>query len=96
MKIRTWLSLLLILIPAMMMINVHQSKIYQQTQGNLELLIRKQNNVLEENQQIIAEISRSSSPTIVEALAQSDKFQLEKIKPDKVLRIILPEYNPNP
>ena len=94
-------GILFFLIPLSMMLNVHQSKTYLKTKLVIGTLQREQNQLLEENQRIIAEIARYSSPTVIDRLAQSQRSQatggerrsLSKIQPEQILRIILPEEN---
>ncbi len=90
------LGLLLFLMPLSMMLNVHQSKLYLQAKAKIMDLQYKQNQLLEENQRIIAEIARSNAPTVIEHLARSSGANLRKIHPEKVLRIIVPEEDISP
>ena len=94
---KKWLVLFLLLIPISMLLNVHQSKVYLQTKSAIRTLQHKQNQLLEENQKIIAEIARGSSPTAIEQLLlDKQNFSLEKIDPDQVLRIVVPEEDDTP
>ena len=96
---KKWLILFLLLIPLSMLLNVHQSKIYLQTKSAIGILQHKQNQLLEENQKIIAEIARGSSPTAIEQLLrnkQGPNFSLEKIDPAQILRIVIPEEDDAP
>ena len=90
------LGILIFVIPLSMMLNVHQSKRYLQTKVAISALQRQQNQLLEENQRIIAEIARNSAPTAIERLAQSQGTKLGKIRPEQVLRIIIPEEDISP
>lgn len=98
---KKWLVLFLLLVPISMLLNVHQSKMYLQTKSAIGTLQHKQNQLLEENQKIIAEIARGSSPTAIEQLLRAKQGQnlsesLEKIDPAQVLRIVIPEEDDSP
>ncbi|WGK68743.1 hypothetical protein P0082_09670 [Candidatus Haliotispira prima] len=93
---KKWLSLFIVMIPLSMMLNVHQSKTYSQVKLAINSLQRKQNQLLEENQKVIAEIARSGAPTAIEQLVRSEGPNLGKISPDQVLRIVVPEEDVSP
>ncbi len=93
---KKWLTILIFIIPLSMIINVHQSKLYLQTKTSINNLLRQQNQLLEENQRIIAEIARNRAPTVIERRIQSEGVGLGKISPNQVLRIMVPEANEAP
>ncbi len=93
---KKWLGLFIFVIPLSMMLNVHQSKLYLQTKAHISYLQHKQNQLLEENQKIIAEIARSSAPATIEQMLHTADAELSKVRPDQVLRIIVPEEDRNP
>ena len=93
---KKWLTILIFIIPLSMILNVHQSKLYLQTKTSINNLLRQQNQLLEENQRIIAEIARNRAPTVIERRIQSEGVGLGKISPNQVLRIMVPEANEAP
>lgn len=93
---KTWFNIIIFLVPAAMLLNVHQSKLYQNTEDRINDLLRKQNIILEKNQKIVAEIARGIAPTRIETLIQEHTYQFKKVAPEQILRIIIPESNPSP
>ena len=81
-------ALLVIIIPALLFVSVWQSYRYDRLSGEVAELEQAQKEIFEKNKKIVMGIEFLKSPFRINKLAE-EELELEKVNPDRILRIEL-------
>ncbi|MBI9103257.1 MAG: cell division protein FtsL [Spirochaetales bacterium] len=77
-------------VPALLFVQIWQVYSFQQLEKEVSMLEGEQKGWFEENKRKVIGIEYLSSPGRIEQLAV-EELELEKIDPDKIIRIVIPE-----
>ena len=90
-----WIQIAIFIFPLTIFAKVAESKYYQGLKREVDKTYQHQIDIIEENQKLISQTIIYNSPERIDRLAEKE-FNLKKILPYSILRIILPQKISNP